>query len=113
MYEIYFYRDGRGTEPVKQYLEALAKRKAKADRTKLNKIRDYIALLKQFGLSLGEPYIKHIQGDLWELRPLRDRIFFAAYNKNGFVLLHHFVKKTNKTPKREMKIAESRYRELV
>ncbi len=35
---------------------------------------DYIKALKEYGLQLKEPYIKHLDGEIWELRPLRDRI---------------------------------------
>lgn len=46
--------------------------------------------------------MKHIGDALWELRPLRDRIFFFYFRNNTFVLLHHFVKKTQKTPQKEI-----------
>ena len=68
----------------------------------MKKIQDYIRILGQHGKAAGEPYIKLIDGDLWELRPIKGRIFFANWTDSGFVLLHHFVKKTNKTPKREI-----------
>ncbi|MDZ5724784.1 type II toxin-antitoxin system RelE/ParE family toxin [Acetobacterium sp. K1/6] len=38
--------------------------------------------------------VKHIDGDIWELRPLADRIFFFYWKDNTFVLLHYFHKKT-------------------
>ncbi|MBR3186480.1 MAG: type II toxin-antitoxin system RelE/ParE family toxin [Lachnospiraceae bacterium] len=41
-------------------------------------------------------------GEIWELRPLRNRILFAAWVNDSFVLLSHFMKKTQKTPKREI-----------
>ena len=43
-----------------------------------------------------------IEDDIWELRPMRDRILFAYWKDNKFLLLHHFVKKTQKTPQREI-----------
>lgn len=79
---------------------------------KLNIIRDYIKLLKQFGLSLGEPYIKHIEDDLWELRPIRDRIFFMVWHDNSFILLHHFLKKSQKTPRKEIEAAKRKINDL-
>ena len=57
------------------------------------------------GKLAGEPYIKHIEGELWELRPAQDRIFFVGYIEESYVLLHHFVKKTQKTPRREIEKA--------
>ena len=49
-----------------------------------------------------EPYIKHLDGEIWELRPLKNRIMFFGYDGKQFVLLSHFIKKTQKTPKREI-----------
>lgn len=78
MYEIRFYRDNKGNEPVKEYLDNLAKKQDKDSRIKLNKIRDYMKILSTNGTRSGIPFVKHIEGDLWELRPLRDRIFFIS-----------------------------------
>ncbi|WP_419084247.1 MULTISPECIES: type II toxin-antitoxin system RelE/ParE family toxin [Phascolarctobacterium] len=102
MYKIYFYRDKRGRQPVYDYLMELASRKDKNSRIKLNKHNDYMQALAEFGLQLGEPYIKHIQDNIWELRPLRDRSLFAVWENNSFVMLHCFMKKTQKTPKSEI-----------
>lgn len=102
MYEIHFYKDKNGKAPVKEYIAALASKKDKDSRIKLTKIRDYVKALSEYGTQIGEPYIKHLDGDIWELRPLRDRILFAAWNGNGFVLLHVFMKQTQKTPPREI-----------
>jgi phage-related protein len=57
-------------------------------------------------MAVGEPYAKHIEGEIWELRPIRDRIFFAAWNDESFILLHIFQKKTQKTPRREIEQAK-------
>ena len=74
MYKIEFYSDQNGKEPVLEYLEELASKNDKDSRIKLNKIRDYMKILKENGTRAGEPYVKHIEGEIWELRPLRDRI---------------------------------------
>lgn len=63
-------------------------------------------MLEERGLTLGEPYIKHIDGDIWELRPLRDRILFATWENNKFIILNQFIKTTQKTPKREIEKAK-------
>ena len=73
-----------------------------------------MSALSEHGLKLGEPYIKHLDGDIWELRPIRDRILFAAWDGESFVLLHQFMKKTQKTPREEIQKAKrnlSEYRE--
>lgn len=113
MHQIYFYRDRSGKEPVKEYLAELAARKDKDNRIKYNKIRDYIKALSEYGTMIGEPYIKHIDGEIWELRPLKDRIFFVAWNNGSYVLLHQFMKKTRKTPVKELEQAKREYMDLI
>ncbi|MBQ6976377.1 MAG: type II toxin-antitoxin system RelE/ParE family toxin [Selenomonadaceae bacterium] len=110
MYQINFYRDRQGNEPARELIEKLHNSKNQADKKRAAKINDYIQVLSMEGKAAGEPYIKHIQGELWELRPARDRIFFVAYVEDSFVLLHHFVKKTQKTPQREI---ERAFREIA
>ncbi len=108
-YEIYFYQTKDGKKPVEEYIMGLAAKKEtdKTARIHLNKIQDYINVLRKIGLSAGEPYVKIIEKDLFELRPLNDRIFFAYWTGKSFVLLHHFVKKTQKTPPREIRKAKN------
>ena len=88
------------------WLLALQQQNGKDSRIRANKVNDYIQILSLFGKAAGEPYIKHLDGDIWELRPTRDRVLFAGWTDNGFVLLHHFMKKTQKTPKREIEQAK-------
>lgn len=106
MHKIHFYRDRSGKQPVLEYIKELRERKDKDSRVKLNKINDYIEILSQYGTQAGEPYLKHLDGEIWELRPLRDRILFVAWDGDGFILLHHFMKKTQKTPAREIEKAK-------
>lgn len=111
-YAIHFYKDKKGNKPVVEYLEELSKNNDKDSRIKINKINDYIEALKEYGTNLKEPYIKHIEGEIWELRPLRDRIFFVAWINDSFVLLHHFMKKTQKTPSKEIEKARKELADL-
>lgn len=106
MYSIKFYKDKNGKEPVKEYIELLARKNDKDSRVNLNKIRDYIKILSEYGTRAGEPYIKHLSGDIWELRPLRSRILFFGYDGQQFILLSHFIKKTQNAPKREIEKAQ-------
>lgn len=102
MYTIEFYKDKDGNEPVKEYISSLAGKNDKDSRVNLNKIRDYIKTLSEYGTRAGEPYVKHIEGEIWELRPLRNRILFFGYDGNKIILLSYFIKKTQKTPQREI-----------
>ena len=112
VHNIYFYKDKNGNEPVLEYMRELASKKGKDSRIKLNKINDYIELLSHHGTRAGEPYIKYLDAEIWELRPLRDRILFVAWIDGSFVLLHHFMKKTQKTPKREIEQAKRELADL-
>ena len=105
MYDIHFYKDKRGKRPVADYIKSLAAKTDKNSRIKSQKIMAYLQALELAGLKIGEPYIKHLKGDIWELRPLKDRVLFAAWDGKSFILLHHFVKKTQKTPPQEIKQA--------
>lgn len=114
MFEIVFYRDSNGEAPVMRYLDELAASASKDSRVKLNKIRDYMKILELYGTRAGEPYVKHIVNTgLWELRPLRDRIFFFSWSGERFILLHHFVKRTQKTPQREIEQAKRNMRDYI
>ena len=113
MHQIHFYKDKNGKEPVAEYITELAQKNDKDSRIKLNKIRDYIKILSEYGTKAGEPYIKHLDGEIWELRPLRDRILFIGWVNGSYVLLHHFMKKTQKTPVREIEKAKREIADLI
>jgi len=106
MYEIEIYQDKNGKSEIKEYIKNLQKNKNKDSNIKFNKIIAYIRLLKENGLNLGSQYIKHLDEEIWQLRPIRDRILFAYYGDNKFVLLSVFLKRTQKTPKREIEKAK-------
>lgn len=102
MYTIEIYTNKNGKSEIYKYLSNLGKSQSKDNRIKLKKIDMYIKLLEKYGLSLNETYIKKIDRELWELRPLRDRIVFASCSNNKFILLSVFMKRTQKTPKIEI-----------
>jgi phage-related protein len=98
--------------PVKEFIDKLAAKQDKNSRINYNKIIEYIDALEEHGLALVEPQIKHIDGDIWELRPIRNRIFFAVWTKDGFILLHHYIKRSRRTPQREIDRAKYRLSEI-
>ena len=115
MYEIIFFKDKKDNDPINDYIYDLSRKQNSKDaRVKLKKIIEYIGQLKTYGVSAGKPAIDHIRGtDLYELRPTSDRILFAYWKDNTFVLLHHFVKKTQKTPPREIQQALRNLKEFL
>jgi len=77
-----------------------------------------VSLIRDHGLEkVREPYVKHLEDKLWEMRLIgRDGIARAIYvtasGRRVFVL-RTFVKKTQKTPKRELELARERAKEVV
>jgi phage-related protein len=74
-------------------------------------------LIATVGLpNVHQPYVKHLEGRLWEMRMKgRDGIARAAYvtaEGHRVVVVHVFTKKTEKTPRREIETAFRRAREV-
>ncbi|MDL2397609.1 type II toxin-antitoxin system RelE/ParE family toxin [Rhizobium mayense] len=74
-------------------------------------------LIMDHGLAgMREPYVKHLEGPIWEMRLKgRDGIARAAYvtvREQRVVVVHVFRKKTQKTPRREIEIALKRAKEV-
>jgi phage-related protein len=115
VYEVKFYRDKNGDSEIVKYLDNLKERGEtnKTDRINRNKILAYMGALEQYGTRIGEPVVKHINGPIWEIRPLRNRIFFFYWKDNTFVMLHHFIKKTNKTPTGEIEHAKAKMKDYI
>ena len=81
------------------------------------KFQRLVTLIENHGLQqLREPYAKHLEGKLWELRMSgRDGISRAIYmtaQVQRVVILRVFVKKTEKTPRREIALALQRAKEV-
>ena len=115
MFEVIFYRDQNGKSEVVDYLDELGKNANtdKKDRINRQKILAYLQVLSQYGTRMGQPYFKHIEDDIWELRPLRNRIFFFYWKDNKFVILHCFTKKTQKTPAKEIERAKRNRKDFL
>jgi len=113
VFRIRLYKDAGGNQPIKDYLTELADKTDKDSRIKLGKIDYYLQVLREYGTRAGEPFVKHIDDDIWELRPLNDRIFFFCWQGNVFIMLHHFVKKTKKTPPQEIEQAKRNMKDLI
>lgn len=79
----------------------------------------YIVLTRRMvvlGPNLGAPHTKSFGGGLFELR-LKGaegiaRVFFCTLVAKRIVILHSFIKKSDKTPLREREIAEARMKEV-
>jgi len=108
MFDVIFYSDTRGNEPIAEFISELREKSRTDKNARINftKIMAYINLLSKSGTRIGESVTKHLDGAIWELRPLNNRILYAYYKNNTFILLHHFVKKSNKLPPKELEQAK-------
>ncbi len=79
----------------------------------LARFRHISLLIEEFGLErVREPHVKHIRGPLWEMRMTgRDGVSRALYVTavgRRVVVVRVFIKKTQKTPEREIELALKR-----
>ena len=108
-YNIVFYEKQNGESELWNFLEKLRKKSStnKDARIQYNQASLYIELLQNNGTRLPDTVTKHIEDNIWQLRPGNNRIFYFFCDKNDFMLLHSFRKKTQKTPRREIEKAKS------
>lgn len=100
MYNIEFYEDSNGRSELWVFLESLRVKAAtnKDARIQYKQISLYIQLLEDNGTRLNENITKHLDDDIWELRPGNNRVLYFYFQNDTFVLLHQFRKKTQKLP---------------
>lgn len=101
---VVFFKTSLGREPVREWLKELGREDRKT-------IGEDIKLV-QFRWPLGMPLVRKIEPDLWEVRTRLSgsriaRVFFTVH-KQQMALLHGFMKKSQKTPANELKIARNR-----
>lgn len=74
-------------------------------------------LMLEFGANIGLPHTKPIDTGLFELRVKSKegivRVFFCTKIGKKIIMLHSFIKKSQKTPKKEIKTAKSRMKEVL
>ena len=100
---VVFYRTTSGKEPVREWLKSLSREDRK-------RIGETIKIV-QFGWPLGMPLIRKMDRHLWEVRCSLDkktaRVFFTIEG-DLIILLHGFIKKSQKTPKQDIALARQR-----
>jgi phage-related protein len=104
--EVHFFQTPSGRYPVRDFIYGESKETQK-------EITEVITFLKKYGLQLPEKYLKKLSGtkNLWELRIYyrnQYRIILAKAGEGKVVLLSAFIKKRQKTPKKEITIAQKR-----
>lgn len=115
MYKIEFYQNQKGESPFADFIKILRDKSEKSKDCRINyhKILAYLDMLQEMGTRMGEPVVKHLDGEIWELRPLKHRVLFAYYKDDTFIILHYFTKKTKKTPRKELEQAKHNLKDLM
>jgi phage-related protein len=104
---VVFFRTEAGAEPVRQWLRELTVEDRKTIGIDIKTV--------QYGWPLGMPLVRKMEPGLWEVRcDIADGIARVLFTAKGgqMVLLHGFVKKTQKTPDNELKTARNRLKKL-
>lgn len=104
---VLFYRTSSGREPVREWLRGLGREARKAIGEDLKTV--------QFGWPLGMPLVRGLGEGLWEVRSqLRNTIARVIFLAEGdlMVLLHGFIKKSQKTPPKDLALSRRRADEI-
>jgi len=106
-FEVEFYETTDGDKPAKDFLISL-------DNKMRAKMASMISLLQENGYNLREPYSKHLSEGIIELRAKVGsditRVMYFFYIDRRVILTNGFVKKTKKTPLKELEKAK-KYRQ--
>ncbi len=102
-FDVEFYTKADGKKPAKDFLLGL-------DIKMRAKLMGLLDILEESGNQLREPYSKHLEDGIFELRGKVgnniSRVLYFFYIGNKIILTNGFVKKTQKTPKRELELAK-------
>jgi len=105
--EVRFYRTETDNEPVREWLKSLPVEDKKAIGRDIKTV--------QYCWPIGMPLVRNLHKGLWEIRTDLEntisRVIVTLLN-NKIILLHGFIKKTEKTPKDDMNLAINRMKQL-
>ena len=102
-FNVEFYTRKDESKPAKEFLLNL-------DKKMLAKIMGEISLLEEYGNLLREPYSKHLEDGIFELRAKVgndiSRVLYFFYYEQRIILTNGFIKKTQRTPKNIIETAK-------
>ena len=106
--KVVFFKTGTGNEPMREWLKGLSKADCKVIGTDI--------LTVQYAWPVGKPLVDNLGDGIWEVRSRLDnriaRTLFAMVDQE-IVLLHGFIKKQQKTPPDELKLAKKRKKQYL
>lgn len=104
---VVFWKEVNGNEPVRHWLKSLSKQQKKIIGEDLKTV--------EMGWPLGMPLVRSLDHGIWEIRSnFKNGISRIAFkmHENQMVLLHGFIKKSQKTPFKDLEIAIKRAKTL-
>ena len=109
-WEVIFYETPHGVRPAEEWLQEQGPKVG----ARFGRVFD---LLEEHGTNVKGPYVAHVRGKLWEVRVEQEKVqrrllYFTALGRK-FVILHGYVKKTQKAPPREIEVAEQRMKDYM
>lgn len=109
-FTVEYYRKQDGSCPIKEFLNSL-------DEKMQAKLFRLLYLLEQNGNELREPYSKFLKDGIFELRGQQGnniaRVLYFFVVGQKIIITHGFIKKTQKTPKSEIKLAKEYRQEYL
>ena len=104
-----FYRSTTGREPVLEWLRDLDQADRRAIGLDLMRV--------QFGWPIGMPLVRSLKDGLWEVRSSLPSQKIArlilCFHQKTLIVLHGFIKKTQKTPAEDLELAKRRMKEIM
>jgi phage-related protein len=105
---VVFFKTDTENEPVREWLKSLSREDCKTIGADIMTV--------QYVWPVGKPLVDNLGDGVWEVRSRLDnriaRILFAMVDQE-IVLLHGFIKKTQKTPADELELAKKRKRQYL
>ena len=105
--EAIFYANHNGVEPVREWLLKLSVEEKKLIGSDIMSV--------EFGWPIGMPTVRSLSNGLWEVRSNLQgkiaRVFFCIENSK-MILLHGIIKKSQKTPQKDLELARKRMKEI-
>jgi len=105
--KVVFYKSSSGKEPVREWLKSLPRNEKKIIGEDIKTV--------QYSWPIGLPIVRKLGAGLWEVRSFLEnrtaRLLFTVHN-NLMVLLHGFIKKSQKTAKSDLELAKRRAAEF-
>ena len=104
----FFYQTPSGREPVREWIKALSPEDRQIVGRDIQKV--------EFGWPIGMPYCRSLGKGLWEVRSDLSggkiaRVIFCTV-RGRMALLHGFIKKTQKTPPKDLELALKRMNDM-